>query len=197
MDEEFAEVVLKASALVSTVATLWKLSHTSIEKLLNIHSYKNCPYSRLPAALRMAPLRSAPTTPPSILETILYDGAAGGYFLLDQHMARMERAAQQFCYPFRMASLRAQLSEAARAWLTDARMRVRVCLLADGSARIESASLVDLPQPYVLQLSAQPVDSDDVFLRFKTTHRDCYERALASRTNLRAHDVVMYVHRIF
>ena len=111
-----------------------------------------------------------------LLESLLFDG---DYFLLDEHLDRIEASADYFGFAFGRAELRRQLLEHA-ASIVARPAKVRLLLARDGVAEIESA-----PAPAAatvrLGLAREPVDSGNVFLFHKTTHRQVYEEALLAR----------------
>ncbi|MCL4691043.1 MAG: aminodeoxychorismate synthase component I [Candidatus Hydrogenedentes bacterium] len=112
----------------------------------------------------------------SLLESILYEG---GYFLLDRHLDRLAASARYFDIPFDMGALRAALDVAARDFI-DVPLKVRLLVDRDGCYRIESAP-APVAESVRVGLARTPVNSIDIFLFHKTTHRTAYETARASR----------------
>ncbi len=135
-------------------------------------------------------LRSS-ITPFDLLETLKWAPEAG-YALLERHLSRLMDSAEYFDVQVHVANLRRSLEQAALKWSGPQRVR----LLVDHSAniRIEAKPLALSPQPVMrLALAAQPVDSNNRFLYHKTTHRDHYEAARASRPGF--DDVVLWNER--
>jgi para-aminobenzoate synthetase/4-amino-4-deoxychorismate lyase len=128
-----------------------------------------------------------------LLETMLWTPAEG-YFLLDYHLRRLAESAEYFGYPLIMAEVRDYLMSAARSFGTRPH-RVRLLLPADGALRLEGTLLdtADPPQPTRLGLAQNPVDSSNVLLYHKTTHRQPYDDARAQRPN--CDDVLLYNER--
>jgi len=114
----------------------------------------------------------------SLLETLLWT-PQDGFFLLDRHIARVQRAAVRFDYAFDEARLRQALSECVRG-LSDAH-RVRCLLSRDGGLKTEIAPM-GADADNVLRVGVAPSSccSSDVLLYHKTTRRDVYDRARAS-----------------
>jgi len=112
-----------------------------------------------------------------LLETILLE--EGEYFLLDLHMARLSESAAYFDFAVDTQVVLDRLSSFAGR--TDGRQRVRLLCAEDGSIHIESSSLGDDRGggEYRLKLAKQSVDSRELFLYHKTTHRVVYEDAKA------------------
>jgi para-aminobenzoate synthetase/4-amino-4-deoxychorismate lyase len=105
-----------------------------------------------------------------------------GYLLLDRHFARLRASADYFGYVFDEAAARGMLEIA----IGDLRgaSKLRLLLSRDGSLVCEAVDLVAGPPPPVrAAVAPDPVDPADVFLYHKTTRREIYERARASRPN--------------
>ncbi len=118
----------------------------------------------------------------SLLETMLWTPAEG-LFLLEQHMRRLSDSATYFGIPVDSAAIARRLTETARQ-LTGGAHKVRLLVDHAGHATVQTAEL-DPPQtePVRLRLAPTPVNSADLFLYHKTTHRDVYEQARAAVTD--------------
>ncbi|MDH4320015.1 MAG: aminodeoxychorismate synthase component I, partial [Desulfobulbaceae bacterium] len=124
--------------------------------------------------------------PPFLLIETLLQSFADGYWLLDLHLDRLAGAAGFFGYPFSRSAVRERL--AAVPWGKDgeAAQRVRLTLAKDGTLEVaavpcalpqgigfgEPDSSGPLPQ---ICISAQAVDSRNVFLYHKTTRRELFD----------------------
>jgi para-aminobenzoate synthetase/4-amino-4-deoxychorismate lyase len=136
----------------------------------------------------------------TLLETILWETVEGGmpehkkagYFLLDRHLERLRESAAYFDMPFGVERAIGSLANSAPDH-SAAPSIVRLLLSADGSIRCESTPLIESALPVRLTLAPTPVDSADVFLFHKTTHRSVYEAARAARPG--ADDVVLWNER--
>jgi len=117
----------------------------------------------------------------ALLESILYEGDAG-YFLLDRHLARLADSADYFGFQFNENEIRAALQKAAEN-LTNGKFKIRLLLNRDGSPQIAHTALAELSPRSLLRvtIAREPVNSRDVFLFHKTTHREVYETRKASR----------------
>lgn len=113
-----------------------------------------------------------------LLETILWTPSEG-FALLDRHLARLGASAACFDFTCNLDDVRAQLNLA----VGDLRgpSRLRIMLDHDGSVLCEAVDLIPLNDPLQVALAVEPVDRSDVFLYHKTTKRDVYDRARASR----------------
>lgn len=116
----------------------------------------------------------------NLLETMLWT-PSDGFFLVSEHMDRLEESAEYFDFHFDRDAILAELEKHSGGY-DNVPTRVRLQLLRDGSVLLEQAELPSAgaqPLPKI-RLAAEPVDSDDPFLYHKTTHRDVYQRAVES-----------------
>lgn len=113
-----------------------------------------------------------------LLETILWT-VDGGFALLDRHLDRLRASAACFGFTCDLDDVRALLNEAIEDLHVPA--KVRVMLAADGSVQCEAVDLVPLHEPVRVALATSPVDRFDLFLYHKTTRRQVYAQARASR----------------
>ncbi len=114
-----------------------------------------------------------------LLETIGWT-PDGGFALLPRHLARLEASAACFRFCCDLDEIRAMLDTAVGDLIGAS--KVRVLLSQDGAVVCEGIDLgVPASQPLRVSLAAEPVDAADVFLYHKTTRREVYDRARASR----------------
>lgn len=113
-----------------------------------------------------------------------------GYFLLEEHLARLARSAGHFGFAVDPARVRTRLLEFG-ARLPRPR-KVRLEASADGSLFLEDVDLKP-SRPVRAALASEPVDSEDEFLRHKTSRREVYERAQAAQPE--ADDVLLWNER--
>ena len=148
-----------------------------------------------------------------LLETMLHE-ADRGWFLLEGHLKRLSESAQYFDFAIDLDAIRKRLDELAERLTGD--YRVRLLVGRRGECRTEYRALADpvpsdsppavsapdflvprqsgcgpgVSAPWRLQLAAAPVDSHNVFLYHKTTHRRIYESLSAGRGD--CDDVVLW-----
>lgn len=113
-----------------------------------------------------------------LLETILWE-QEDGYFLLDRHLDRLVGSARYFGYSISLPELEARLVDIEGS-MPGPRCKVRVLAACDGSCTIETSALQphDYRGKLLVEFSNKTVDSSNVFLYHKTTHRLIYENAI-------------------
>jgi len=121
-----------------------------------------------------------------LLETILLKPDEG-YFLLEEHIQRMKRAAECFGYPFDSAAIRSALKKHG---IVTQPCKVRLLLSAAGETRISTSPIIDGPVVVRLKLAKMPVCSNSVFLKHKTTNRTVYDKAMGAA--LDCDDVILF-----
>jgi para-aminobenzoate synthetase/4-amino-4-deoxychorismate lyase len=115
----------------------------------------------------------------SLFETILWT-PEGGFFLQEKHIERMYDSANYFDYPISREKIQGYLQQISFEFKSP--RRVRLLLDLSGNLTSESAPfpLQENSQPLKAYLAKQPIDSSNVFLFHKTTHRPVYTQALRS-----------------
>ena len=116
----------------------------------------------------------------SLLETILWQ-PDDGYFLLDDHLKRLQASAIYFDFKIDINNLKTQLNQLKKSFLNQA-YKVRLLLNSDGEITYQTMSLSPLKNQELVKLSmcCTPVDSTNIFLYHKTTNRQVYEIAKAA-----------------
>jgi para-aminobenzoate synthetase/4-amino-4-deoxychorismate lyase len=114
----------------------------------------------------------------ALLETMLYE-SHHGYFLLDRHLSRLEDSASYFGFYFNKEKIDHALQEAASS-MQEGNHKVRLLLHRDGRVVVEKKSVQDKSCTTVA-IAKEPVNSNEVFLFHKTTHREVYAARAASR----------------
>ena len=116
--------------------------------------------------------------PFDLLETLAWTPGRG-YVLLERHLARLGASAGYFGWAYDPDEVRASLASAVAARTTPA--RVRLLVDSAGRSRCETADLPPCVPRWTAALAAVPIDVDDVLLYHKTTQRETYTTARASR----------------
>ena len=124
----------------------------------------------------------------SLLETLLWKPGPG-YFLLEEHLTRLEASARYFGRPFDRAPIQQRLEHAITG-LPPMRHRVRLLLARDGRITVEPEPLRQRRTTWRVALDDRPIDRNDPFLYHKTTHREIYDQARARHPD--ADDVLLW-----
>ncbi|MBI5473102.1 MAG: aminodeoxychorismate synthase component I, partial [Ignavibacteriae bacterium] len=130
-----------------------------------------------------------------LFETMLFT-QRDGFFLLDEHLARLKDSAAYFDLPLDEPLLNRML----KTLQTDLRVfsndqRVRMVLHSDGKPTFAIATIDAgaVSSPFRVRLAATPVDSQNPFIYHKTTFRKVYDDALASASD--CDDVILWNER--
>ena len=112
-----------------------------------------------------------------LLVTLLWEQGSG-IFLLDEHMQRLAKSAAYFDVPLDIYAIQEKLEQVCG----DVPQKIRLLLDRNGMFEVqavpERTDRRSVPA-VVVALAKAPVDSQDIFLFHKTTHRAVYESAKA------------------
>jgi para-aminobenzoate synthetase/4-amino-4-deoxychorismate lyase len=138
--------------------------------------WDSTPAAELAECATKAKVLTANTPGFALLETMLWSPGQG-YFLLDGHLCRLSESAEYFSRRIDLDEIKHRLAELSRCLSLERapRHRVRLQVNSRGEIFLESHPQNPLPSPYRLTLAEQPLNSADVFLYHKTTHRQLYE----------------------
>jgi len=126
----------------------------------------------------------------ALVETMAFHPGEG-YRRLEGHLARLSRSARHFAFPLDMRRVEEALREAAAA---GSALRARLLLHADGRVELQGGALPPAPtRPLRVGIAARPVDPGNVWLHHKTTRREIYDAAVASRPD--CDDVLLWNDR--
>ncbi len=127
-----------------------------------------------------------------LIETILYEPGEG-FFLLEEHLVRIEKSASFFGFPFEKRIIVDRLKEEVEAF-RDSPMRIRLLLDKGGLLEVESSKMMTPRSDDVhkVHLYEVPVDENSIFLYHKTTVRDFYDYARSRHPDA---DELLFVNR--
>ena len=116
----------------------------------------------------------------SLLETILWT-PENGYYLLQQHLARLKDSAIYFSFFADIDAIRNKLLSLTRAFPRSAH-KVRLLVAKDGRITCKPEVLQHSIAAHIQRvcLAKSPIDSSNLFLYHKTTNRCVYDQALAA-----------------
>ena len=150
--------------------------------------------SRLEYRECMVKSRILSTEPPdfSLLESLLWE-PDNGYFLLERHVQRLKDSARYFEISCDLKEVERHL-QACVEDLPGTPHKIRLLVNKKGRVRCQSEPLDPIPDdPVSLGLATHPIDSSNLFLFHKTTHRVVYEEAAGGHPD--CHDVVLWNER--
>ncbi len=116
----------------------------------------------------------------SLLETLLWT-PEDDYFLLEYHLRRLADSAAYFEYPLDIATVRNRLLKQVPLF-SGMPHRIRLLVARDGALTVEAIPLAlsEFARPVRVKLADAPINSAEIFLYHKTTHRRIYEDARQS-----------------
>ena len=143
--------------------------------------------------LAKAAVLNQPQTEFSLFETLRWTPGTG-YFLLEEHLARLLASAEYFDITIDEPAIRQHLTDQATKFPPSSQ-RVRLELHPDGRLDSEAKILDDqtYKKPLHVALASSPVDEQNLFLYHKTTRRAIYQDALDEHPE--ADDVLLWNSR--
>ncbi|WP_419903624.1 aminodeoxychorismate synthase component I [Kiloniella sp.] len=126
-----------------------------------------------------------------LIETMRWEEDKG-FYLLEEHLERLESSAGFFGYPFDLTAIEQELISLDLTGI----QRVRLLLLKDGSTTITSTAmqLQNTEEPISFTLSEKTIDSSDIFFYHKTTRREFLEDELAIQNKKTGCDEVLFTN---
>jgi para-aminobenzoate synthetase/4-amino-4-deoxychorismate lyase len=118
----------------------------------------------------------------SLLETMLWSRKTGVH-LLERHLDRLERSADRFGVLVDREDILERIQKAAQESGRDRGM-VRLLVDMQGRMTLEMRPLPASMERYVVALSREAVDPENLFLYHKTTRRELYDRARESHPDV-------------
>ncbi|MET3696411.1 para-aminobenzoate synthetase/4-amino-4-deoxychorismate lyase [Bacillus oleivorans] len=108
-----------------------------------------------------------------LLESILLN--RGEYFLLEEHLNRINQSAQYFGFTFKENKIKKTLADFARRNPLDS-LKVRFLLDKSGEFTIEGQPIQKPKSSIKVSLAKEPVDRNHLFLYHKTSNRQIYSK---------------------
>jgi len=142
--------------------------------------------------LAKAEVLKQPLSDFALIETLRWTPKKG-YFVLPEHLTRLEASAEYFDFSFSDEQVIEHLLKVAENF-PERPQRVRLLLHKDGfleSTYVPLAATTSVP--IKIRLAADPVNTDNILLYHKTTRRQLYERCLAEAKD--ADEVVLWNER--
>jgi para-aminobenzoate synthetase/4-amino-4-deoxychorismate lyase len=114
---------------------------------------------------------------------------------LDQHLARLAASCAYFGFAFDAAAARQRIVDACLALEAGKLHRVRLAAGHDGGLTVQTGALTPLHEPVGLVLAEGAMQSDDLFLRHKTSIRSRYDAAWRAAEARGAFDALFFNER--
>ncbi len=116
-----------------------------------------------------------------LLESLLWEPQKG-YFLLEQHLQRLERSSHYFNFTLSLIEVITALEKLTLTFGTT-KQKVRLTIAFDGNIALQTETLNDgiLKIGALVGIARKPIDSQIPFLYHKTTYRLPYTMALESQ----------------
>ncbi len=135
-------------------------------------------------------MASLPNPDFQLIESILWQDR---FFLLSEHLQRLEDSSRTLGFAFDRESTEVRLAYFARTSLTkEKRVKVRLLVFRDGSSSVSAEEILTRrTSAWKIAMSAQPTDRGDVFLYHKTTNRSLYDSEL-KKYRLRGFDEILF-----
>jgi len=129
-----------------------------------------------------------------LFETLRAD-SEDGYRHLALHLARLLASADYFGFPCDIDQARALLEQTRIGLAGGQRHRVRLALAAHGAWTVQSAPVTPLREPVRVILARAATDSNNLFLRHKTSVRSVYDAAWRDAEAQGAFDALFFNER--
>jgi len=123
-----------------------------------------------------------------LLESLLLEN--GDYFLLEEHLKRLENSAQYFGFRCQVERIKKSLKEFGDKNHTGL-LKVRLLLAKNGDLTIEGQTITQQKAVLKVTLADEPVDKTNPFLYHKTTNREIYAKYQKQKTQ-EAFDVLLW-----
>jgi para-aminobenzoate synthetase/4-amino-4-deoxychorismate lyase len=114
---------------------------------------------------------------------------------LDEHLARIKASCAYFGFAFDEAAARQRIVDACLALEPGKLHRVRLAARQDGELAIQAGALTPLHEPVALVLAEGAVQSDELFLRHKTSIRSRFDAAWRGAEARGAFDALFFNER--
>jgi para-aminobenzoate synthetase / 4-amino-4-deoxychorismate lyase len=123
-----------------------------------------------------------------LFETILFE--EGNYFLLEEHIERLERSAGHFLFIFDAKKFRNHLSKLAAKLISGKKYKIKVVLNKLGKINSVIEEISPLNEEIKVIISPNTVTSKNRFQYFKTTNRELYDEEYKAYSSEGYFDVI-------
>ncbi|WHZ06021.1 aminodeoxychorismate synthase component I [Neobacillus sp. YX16] len=123
-----------------------------------------------------------------LLESLLLEN--GDYFLLEEHLKRLENSARYFGFRYQTEKIESSLKEFGENNPTGL-LKVRLLIAKNGDLTIEGQIITQQNVVLKVSLAEEPVDKTNLFLYHKTTNREVYAKYQKQKSQ-EAFDVLLW-----
>ncbi len=116
-----------------------------------------------------------------LFESILLEN--GKFFLLDEHLQRLETASEYFLFCFDKSGIRKYLNELSGQVDNSKKYKVKLILGKYGKISSEITEINRAPEEYSIMISSEKINSQDKFIYYKTSKRNLFESELLKAGN--------------
>ncbi len=113
----------------------------------------------------------------ALVETILWEDCCG-FWLLPEHLQRLNASAEQLSFAYDEASILAQLDDVVKNLTCDSLVRVE--LHSDGVLNMMAKPASEDRRPVRASPASKPVDTDNIFIYHSTTRRDHFDELIST-----------------
>ncbi|HJV87208.1 MAG TPA: aminodeoxychorismate synthase component I [Noviherbaspirillum sp.] len=114
---------------------------------------------------------------------------------VDLHLNRLGSSAAYFGFAFDEQAIRARVRQSCDTLPAEGAHRMRLALKQDGSISIQTAPMASLATPVKVLLAPDATQSDELFLRHKSSVRERYDAAWRTAESLGAFDMLFFNER--
>ncbi|MCX8092848.1 MAG: bifunctional anthranilate synthase component I family protein/class IV aminotransferase [Candidatus Goldbacteria bacterium] len=126
-----------------------------------------------------------------IFESILYKKGKG-VFLLDEHLDRMETACMYFGFKFNKIKVLEEVVKVTKKIKDFDEYKIRIFVDLHGNVTTDTEKIIKKQKILKIMISDENVNSDNIFLRYKTTKREFYDRKLKEAKEKGFDEVVFF-----
>lgn len=128
-----------------------------------------------------------------LLESLVWDDRHG-YYLLDEHLHRLQDSGRYFGFELSISAIKSRL-EYQQSKLKGPRQKIRLCVGRNGGATIESAPANSM-LGWRVSISCLPINTHTPFVYHKTTNRAVYAEVLSTKSDC-DDDLIFWNHEGF
>lgn len=127
-----------------------------------------------------------------LFESILYNKKSG-FFLFSQHIARLEDGCKKFGFKYNIRKIKKELIKCVQKIKSDYNFKIRIFINSKGEIKTDFFKISDEKKEVRLTISREKVNSKNVFLYYKTSKREIYERNM-KKAKQNGYDEIVFLN---